>query len=222
MQVFLIQNRTDIPAGVLQIVDLWPNTSQRNMVLTPPGQTGYLKPIIGTFPVLSVSAGPPVVASAAIEGVAAYLIGNIDSTAAPGSAVFTAAQANTATTNLIALVVAGTPLTLANVNGVLGAVVAGTTLTAGGSTGVLTELLSILAGNVYVIPAGTAISDGAGLFAGRVGGFVAGQYRQLYSTDFFIISNAEGAISQYKNPGYTYAGVSGAALRVFDETGSDM
>jgi len=151
---------------------------------------------------------------------AAYLIGHIDTGAAPGGAVFTAAQADAAAVLMVAAAQAGTILTLAVVNGILAGVVAATTLTAGGSTGVLTELLSVMAGNQWLIPSGTAISDGGGAFAGTVGAFVVGTYTALYDTGEFYISNAEGNISRYKRTTFLYDGVQGAALTVYAADGT--
>lgn len=220
-QVFLIMRRTDIPDGVLQVVDLWPNTSQKNAIYPPGlGQTGYIHNIPDPSIAAFVDPGPPVTATADLTGVAAYLIGNIDPGAAPGAAPFTGAQADTAAAGIVAIAEAGTVLTLAAVNAVLAGVVAGTTLTAGGSTGVLTELLAVLAGNGYLISSGTAISDLAGLFAGRVGAFVDGFYKQLYGTGRFFVSNLNGNVSLLKSANFSYDGTTGAAVTVYSETGT--
>ena len=144
MEVFLVMLRTDIPDGVLQVVDLWPNTSSKNYIYPPGlGQTGYIHNIPAPSIDANVAAGPPVAAVADLTGLAAYLIGNIDTTAAPGSAVFTGAEADTAAGAIVTAAQAGGPVDLATVDGILAAVVAGTSLTGGGSTGVLTELLSV-------------------------------------------------------------------------------
>lgn len=221
MEVFLVMRRTDISDGFLQQVDLKPNTSSRNLIYTPkPGQTGYIQNIRNSTLVGNVVAGPPLVASAQLTGLSAYLIGNIDTTIVGGSAVLSAAQADAAAAALIAIAVAGGALTLAVINGVLNGIVAGTTLTGGGSTGVLTELLSIMAGHEYVIPSGTALSDGAGLFAGRVGAFDDTSYRQLYDADGFLVSNVFGNLSLMKSATFTYGGIAGAAIAVYSATGA--
>lgn len=220
-QVFLIMRRTDIPDGVLQVVDLWPNTSSKNYIYPPGlGQTGYVHNIPTPAIAADVVAGPPVSAGAELTGLAAYLIGNIDTTGVGGSAVFTGAQADAAAAGIVAIAQAGTALSLAAVNAVLGGVVAGTTLTAGGSTGVLSELLSVLAGAGYSIPAGTDISDGAGDFAGRVGSFQTGVYKQLYDTGSFMCSNLNGNVSLLKSATFTYDGTAGAAVQAYAADGS--
>jgi len=220
-EVFLIMRRTDIPDGVLQVVDLWPNTSSKNYIYPPGlGQTGYVHNIPTPVIAGSVAAGPPVAATADLTGVAAYLIGNIDTTAGAGSPPFTGAQAAAAAAGLVAIAQAGTVLNLAAVDAVLAAVVAGTSLTGGGSTGVLTELLSVMAGAGYEITSGTAISDGAGNFAGRVGAFVPGVYKQLYDTGYFLLSSWNGNISLMEGPNFTYGGVTGAAITTYSATGT--
>lgn len=220
-QVFLIMRRTDIPDGVLQVVDLWPNTSSKNYIYPPGlGQTGYIHNIPDPAIVANVAIGPPVTATADLTGLAAYLIGNIDTTAAPVSPVFTGAEADTAAASIVAIAQAGTVLTLAAVDAALAAVVAGTSLTGGGSTGVLDELLSVLAGGGYLIASGTAISDGAGDFAGRVGAFATGVYKQLYDVGQFKVSNLNGNVSLLKDAGFDYDGVTGAAVTVYADDGN--
>jgi hypothetical protein len=225
-QVFLIMLRTDIPDGVLQVVDLWPNTSSKNYVIDPGlGQTGYLHNIPAPSIAAGVAAGPPLVATADLTGVAAYLIGHIDTTGVGSSAVFSGAEADTAAAALVAIAQAGTVLDTAAVNGVLGAVVGGTTISGGGSTGVLSELLSVIAGNVYRITAGAVLSDGGGDFAGTVGAFVTGTYAQLYNIGPFLASNLNGNVSLLKDASFTYdnaLGVptTGAAVTVYAEDGA--
>lgn len=220
---FLVMRRSDIPDGVLQQVDLWPNTSSRNFIYPPgDGQTGYIRnrPTETTL-VGNVALGPPVVASAELTGLAAYLIGNIDTGAGPGDPPFTAAQADAAAAAIYAAATAGTALTLTAVNAILAAQVAATELNAQGSTGVLTEVLGILAGRVYTIAAGTELSDGAGNFVARSGAFTdAGEYRQIYDTGRFRVSVLNGNLSLMKGASFTYLGTAGAAIAIYDDDGT--
>jgi hypothetical protein len=222
---FLVMRRADIPGGVLQQVDLWPNTSQRNFIYPPgDGQTGYIRnrPTETTL-VGNVALGPPVVASVELTGLAAYLIGNIDTGAGPGDAPFTAAQADAAATAIYAAATAGTVLTLTAVNAILAAQVAATELNAQGSTGVLTEVLGILSGRVYTIAAGTEMSDGAGLFVARSGAFTdAGEFRPIYDTGRLRVSLLNGNLSLMKGSTFTYLGTTGAAIVVYDDDGTVM
>jgi hypothetical protein len=218
---FLVMRRTDIPEGVLQYVDLWPNTSSRNYVLTPGlGQTGYVRPqATSTTLVGNVALGPPVVATNEVSGLSAYLIGNIDTGAGAGDPPFTAAQADAAAAAIVARAVGGLSLTLANVNTILAAQVAATELNAQGSTGSLADVLAILGGAVYTIPAGTALSDGAGNFVARSGAFV-GSVRTILDTGRLHVSLLNGNLSLMKSATFTYEGVAGAAIVVYDDAGN--
>jgi hypothetical protein len=216
-QVFLIMRRTDIPDGEMQVVDLWPNTSQRNSVLTPPGQTGYVSNIPDAAADGFVGAGPTFTTSATLSGVSAYLLGNINTTAG-AAAPFTGAEADAATAGLVAIAQAGTALDAAAVDAVLAGVVAGTTLSGGGSTGVLTELLAVMAGASYTVAAGTDLAVAGVKVATQQGSF--GAFRQLYDTGYFIISNAEGNISRLKAATFDYDGTQGAAITVYSATGT--
>ena len=218
-QVFLVMRRTDIPEEEMQVVDLQPNPSQRNYVLTAPGQSGYVNNIPAAAATGFVGAGPTFTTSSDLTGVSAYLLGNINTTAGAG-APFTGVEADAATAALVAIAQAGTVMDLAAVNAALAGVVGGTTLTAGGSTGVLTELLSAMAGNAWAIPSGTDLAVGGVKTAAANGAFVAGTYRALYDTGAFVISNAEGNISRYKRATFTYLDTQGAALTVYSATGT--
>jgi len=224
-QVFLIMRRTDIPDGVLQVVDLWPNTSSKNYIYPPGlGQTGYVHNISAGAATGNVGAGPTFTTSADLTGVAAYLLGNINTTGG-AAAPFTGAEADAATVGLVAAAQAGTVLDLAAVNAVLAGVVGGTTLTAGGSTGVLTELLSVMAGNQWLIPSGTDLAAAGVKLAAVQGTFVAGTYKQLYDIGQFKCSNLNGNVSLLKSANFTYdnaMGVptTGAAVTVYADDGT--
>ena len=222
-EVYLVMRRADIPQGVLQVVDLWPNTSSRNYIYTPGlGQTGYVRNIPFTAIDGDVTVVAPFTASVDLTGLSAYLIGNIDTTAAVGSAPFTGAEADAAAAGLIAIAQAGTVLDLAAVNGVLGGVVAGTTLSGGGSTGGLGTLLPTMAGRDWIIPAGSELSDGGGLFAGTVGNAEANitEYTQLYDIGQFKCSNLNGNVSLLKSANFMYDETAGAAVTVYADDGT--
>jgi hypothetical protein len=220
-EVFLIMRRTDIPDGVLQVVDLWPNTSSKNYIYPPGlGQTGYIHNIPDAAADGSVGAGPTFTVSADVTGVSAYLLGNIDTGAGAGGAPFTGAEADAATAALVAIANAGTVLDAAAVDAALGAVVAGTSLSGGGSTGVLTELLSVMAGAGYQVDAGTDLAAGGVKVAAQQGAFVEGVYKQLYDIGHFLCSNLNGNISLMKSANFDYDGTTGAAVTVYSATGT--
>lgn len=220
-EVFLIMRRTDIPDGVLQVVDLYPNTSSKNYIYPPGlGQTGYVMNIPADLVDGSVGAAPTFTVSADVSGLGAYLLGNIDTGAGAGGAPFTGAEADAAAAALVAIAQAGTVLDAAAVDAVLGGVVAGTTLSGGGSTGVLTELLSVMAGAGYEIEAGTDLAVGGVKVAAQQGAFLEGVYKQLYDIGQFLVSNLNGNVSLLKSANFTYDDVTGAAVTVYSATGT--
>ena len=155
-----------------------------------------------------------------LRGLSAYLLGNIDTTAGAGSAPFTGAEADAAAAGLVAIAQAGTVLNAAAVDAVLAGVVAGTSLSGGGSTGVLSELLSVMAGHVWEITAGTELAVGGAKIAAQIGGFVEGTYKQLYDIGQFKVSNLNGNVSLLKSTDFTYDDTTGAAVTVYAEDGT--
>lgn len=220
-EVFLIMQRTDIPDGVLQVVDLWPNTSSKNYIYPPGlGQTGYIHNIPDAAADGSVGAGPTFTVTADVTGVSAYLLAVIDTGAGAGGAPFTGAEADAATAGLVAIANAGTVLDAAAVDAVLAGVVGGTSLAGGGSLGTLSELLSVMAGNVWRIPAGEDLAVGGVKVAAQVGNFEAGVYTQLYDIGQFLVSNLNGNVSLLKDPSFFYDNTAGAAITVYSATGT--
>jgi hypothetical protein len=206
--------RDDIPEGTLQVLDLVPNTSLRNSIYDPQGQTKYIRRLQNDTVVAST------VTAAEYKGLAAYII---DSVADGGTGnALTATQANDMADAIIAVLDAGTAMTLANVNTALQGVTALTELDANGSVGSLTELLQILAGGEYVVPAGTA-ADSTGAFkAAQAGAFTTGTYRSTYDSFALNISLAEGHLAGFMSADFEYGGTTGAALAVYDDTGALM
>jgi hypothetical protein len=89
---YIIMKRNDIPDGILQVLDMEPNTSQRNYTLDPPGQTKYVNAAENQS-VVTTGAGPIIMHRAA-NGLAGWLITNTnDGTGAAGVGTFTVAIA---------------------------------------------------------------------------------------------------------------------------------
>lgn len=213
---YIAMIRTDIPNGILQVLDLVPNTSQRNAIYDPAGQTKYIDRLQNETVSVSASA-----TAAEYKGLAAYII---DAVADGGDGgALTAAQANGMATAIIAVLDAGTAMTIANVNTALQTVLAATQLAANGSVGTLVELLQILAGGEYVVPAGTACDPGAAAFKdAKAGAFTTGTYRATYESFALNISAAEGHLAGFKSATFEYAGTTGAAVVVYSDTGTVM
>ena len=220
---YIIMRRTDIPNGVLQIDDLKPNDSQRNYTLDPPGQSGYARQIPASETVITTGAGPILTLRDAC-GLAAYLIDNVED--ASGTAL-TAAVANASAADMIAKAQSGTALTLVEVNlsmtanGVADAT-AGTDLEGGTSTGLLSELLSIMSGAKYQLPAGSEVEDGGNVFnVVRMGFFATTPgVKNILATGAFNVSNGAGDLFNYKRADFEYNNAFGAALLVLADDGT--
>lgn len=90
---YIIMKRSDIPAGTLQVLDMEPNVSQRNLTLDPPGQTKYVNPVLNDT-VVTTGAGP-VLAYTAARGLAAWFLTNVnDGTGAAAQGTITVTAAN--------------------------------------------------------------------------------------------------------------------------------
>ena len=214
---FIAMRRTDIPNGVLQVLDLWPNTSLRNLIYDPKGQTKYINRLVND------TLGPLVSnrTTATYEGLAAYLIDHVEDNFTNVS--ITVAVANASANAIIALVNAGSAVTLAAVNNALvanGVANAGanTELNANGSDGVLVDVLKILAGGQYILPVGSLVGNVAG--GPGLGAFVPGTYRDTYDTGALAISFGAGELAVFTSAVFDYLGTSGAALVVYNNDGT--
>lgn len=211
---YLCKIRTDIPDSILQILDLQPNESQRNLIYEPRGQNKYLNRV--TNDTVAVVANVTV---AAYEGVAAWLIDSIDD-AGDGGAL-TPAEANTIALALIARMDAGLNMNTASVNAVIQATVAASGIGLGASVGTLAQLLQILAGGEYIVPAATPANPAAAQYKGaQAGAFTAGQYLQTRQSGALDISLGDGHLSEFTAATYTYGGVAGAAVVVLNDDGT--
>lgn len=205
-EVYLIMRRQDVPDGVLQVLDLWPNTSSKNYIYPPGlGQTKYINNIPRDAVTGGVTTADPVTATRDLTGLAAYLIDNVDTGAGAGGAPLTGPEADAAATSLATRVLNGLALEIADVNAVLAAQVAGSSLDGGGSTGSLVDLLAVMAGRPYLVPAGAEIGDGGGVFAGPAGEFPEdAAYKPIYDTGYFKVSLASGNLSLMTGPDFVY------------------
>jgi len=225
MANFICMIRTDIPAGVLQVLDLKPNTSQRSLVYDPPGQTTYVSNRAQNDTVTTTGAGP-ILTGPALSGLAAYLIDRVENSGAGGDPALTAVEAGEIAVALIARMDAGSTMLLADINveinvpaGVSGSDLDGSL---GNSTGTVEEVLRILAGEVYTVPAGSTVEDGGNLFAPGISGAFADPANKITieQTGSFELSRNQGVLSALKAGTFTYLGTAGAAVTVYDGVGN--
>lgn len=227
---FICLRRTDIPDGTLQITDLWPNKSQYNPTLDPPpsGPRYVNAPV--TNNVVLTTAGDVKTFTAAKAGLAAYLLANVQQDGAGGIAM-TPTQGNTAAASIIAAMQAGSNLNLAAINALLVAACgAGTELTSAGgslSTGTVADVLRILSGTPYTVPAGTQIQAAGPIFSPQSGpaawnaGNFDEDFHDILPTDSsFYQSLSWGKIAGFKSSDFSYRGTAGAALTVYDDAGT--
>lgn len=214
---YIAMRRTDIPNGVLQVLDLVPNTSLRNQIYDPIGQTKYINRF-STDTVAALSANATV---AEYSGLAAYLLDHV--TDGVTAVTITVGVANATAAAIEALLDAGSAVTVAAVdnalvaNGVANAG-AGTGLATAPSDGAIADILQILAGGQYVLPAGSVVGNLAAPAA--LGSFTSGVYLPTYDTGAFQISLGSGQLSVFTSSAFDYLGTTGAALAVYNDDGT--
>lgn len=223
---FICLRRTDIPNGTLQITDLWPNASQRNQSIDPQPQGPRYQnaPVTNTVVLSSTGATQRYLATAQ-SGLAAYIIANV---ATGAGAAMTPAQATTAANSLISRMRSGLVMALSDINTLLAAAAAGSALTAGGSTGAVMDILRILSGATYTVPAGTVVQVPVSTFnpqsspaTWNANNFDFDTYKDvLVSDSSFYVSLAEGQIDGFSSSTFSYRGTTGAALVIYDNAGA--
>lgn len=214
-EAYIARIRTDLPAGAVQIGDLKPNTSRRSLTYEKVPQSGYLPARVQSEAVTGNVAAN--VTTTALSGLAAYFADVLATGAGNG---VTAANADAMSAAIVAIVDAGTALGLAQINAALAGVVAGTALTAGGSVGTVAQVLQIVSGASYTVPAGTTVNGGAAYKGSADGAFDLDSYRQLYVTGALSLSLGGGDLATYTDATFAYDGTAAAACVVYDEAGA--
>jgi len=227
-QAYICRVRTDLPAGAVQITDLQPNTSQRSYVYQPVGQSGYCPPLYQDDTV-AVAANVTV---AEYNGLAAWAIAAIEDSGDGGA--LTAGEANQVADAIFAAaqtaISGGTDLDTAAVNAAIGPVVAASGIGLGNSVGTLVQVLRILSGEVFTLPAGSAADSGAGNYVAALKGSFddsdseARGFRKIFSTGALQISCGAGVLNGLGASTFSYyvsgAAVTGAAVAVFAADGT--
>lgn len=211
---YICMIREDIDDGILQVLDLQPNSSQRSLIYEPRGQTKYVNRCQNDTVAVASN-----VTQAEYKGVAAWLIDGIEDSGDGGA--LSATEANTIAAALIARLDAGNDMDTSSVNAVIQATVAASGIGVGNSVGTLAQLLKILAGGEYVLPAGTSANTGAAQYdATQDGDFTTGQYLHTRQTGALEISLGDGHLAEFTASTYSYVGTTGAALVLLDDDGT--
>ncbi len=225
---YICKIRTDFSDGTLQVLDLWPNASQRSAIYDPIAQTKYLKRGEFTGAGQNAANGRPTTITATAHvtgydtyGLAAYLCDTVtDNVTGVG---ITAAIANLAAAGVRDnLVDAGGVISDVTVSNELVATAgagAGTTLLGAGLASVA-DVLQILAGGSYLLASGSAETVVVTLMGN--GAFVAGTYRWTYDTGPLKISFGEGDLSEMMDATFDPVGdgTTGAAVVVYADDGT--
>lgn len=216
---YICVRRADIPDGSLQVLDLWPNESQRNYIYDPRGQTKYLSRADTSAVRTVAGGGGAILAAVELTGLAAYFIDHVEVGAA-GPAM-TASEADTAAAAVLAIVDAGTACDLAAIDGALNGAAAGASLTGNTSTGSVAEVLKVLSGGVYTVPAGSVLdTDGSTFNTAVSGAFDDGQYIETVQSGAFEVSLRRGHLAGMLRADFDYKGVAGAAIVIYDDAGA--
>lgn len=201
---YILARSSQIQNGSVQITDLFPNESQRNMVNDPVAQGPfYVKtPNLGLSglyrTIIQTNGDGSLSFLREARGLVAYLIANVEADGVGAGDALTLAEAEATVATLLARVRAGQAIEVGDVNNALTAANGNaTSLVGGNSTGTLVEVLSILAGNDYVVPAGRAIQTALGAFAPVIApGTLVETVRSLVPNDTsWKISFSEGVLS---------------------------
>jgi hypothetical protein len=164
-RAYICLMRNDLDDNLLQVLDLYPNSSQETIFTAYRGQTGYVTwmPQRDTV-ALQVNVMGNDQTVAAYYGLAAYLVDNVDNNNGGLHLALTAANANDTATAIIARLAAGTTIGLTEINADLAVATGGMacTLTTNRSTGSVEEVLRILSGEAYYLPANSVVSTGGG------------------------------------------------------------
>ena len=161
------------------------------------------------------------VTSAAYTGLAAFLLDNcVDGT--DGDPV-SAADANTIAEAIVASAANGDAMGSSEIETLLQATDAQLTVAASGGDDFAEGVLKCLAGFTYTVAAGSEIQAADGSAAAAAGEFSSDSSRvasQVTSSLSLTKSLASGQLAGFCSANFTYGGVSGAALVVYDDDGS--
>lgn len=226
-QAYIIPLRNDLDGMAMQVTDLHPSDSQRNYIYDPPAQAGYLKysfdttgatvvngdafvsgslntsPLAATADDDTTGGGADVVATTVTQfGLLAYIMDRVQpgGLAAATANIATPAEALSMADAILAIAAVGGALTLTAINAALAGVVADTDLAGAGTSlsfGSVADILRILAGDGYRLPAFTILGDHSG---GVALAFWAQSTRQVLVDAQDIVANGGttfGALGEY-------------------------
>ena len=251
MRVYPVLLRNDLPDNLLQVIDPLPDAPIDKAVNV---RGSY----ITWFPqndtvATSDSGGGVWTTDAAYSGLMAYILDNVEDVNIGADLTMLDADAATIAAGILARALAGQALELSDINTVIQGVIGISSdldgsIAGSDSTGSVVDIMRILAGDVYQIAAGTAVSGAARAFlAAPVGAFLTRTQtgfrdrKNIPFTGAWNLSALSGQVSMlsaatytWLNPSNTYGGTGdalflggghipatgiGRALAVYNEDG---
>lgn len=224
-QVFITVTRTDIPNGVLQIRDLYPNPSDFNAVIDPYPQGPFYLSQPENNSVATSTNGDQRTISRTVSGLAAYLIATLRGNDLGGGdyEALTATEANTIATDLVSRMRNSLALAAANITDIANNTQADSDVAAPSTTRVA-DILSILTGAVFTLPAGHEVQDDGGVFtpiaAGNIDDYFTGEKNNRVLASDIAVSAAKGALSVMLSDNFTYKGTANNCVAIYNSNGS--
>lgn len=220
-KAYAVQLRNDLPQGVLQVLDLKPNTSQKNSIYEGEGKTGYISNSLAvdlSAPTLGDDGGGNKTFDGESTGLVAYLIERVENTVPATHTHLTVAQAQKCASLIIADVINGTDIDSARITVHLTAICGGAVDLDGGladSWGSVEDVVKILAGHTYTIADGSIFAlvandefqdestrtSTAG--SSQTGSFSAFSGKQLFQGTALSNSMASGNLAQYSSSSFS-------------------
>ncbi len=216
-QVYLLARRAEVQNGSVMVTDLFPNESQRNTSIDPVGAgpiyirqvdlgaQGSLRSVLKTD-----SAGVITFVNQA-SGLIAFLLKNVQSGA--NNDALTLGEATVGAKAILALVRSGAVLNLAAINGILDDATVGGAGTDLSTHSSVSELLRVLAGETYLVPANSQIEGANNVFTPdlNASSYFQNDVRHPVDGDSsWLVSLEEGSLkglSSVQNPEVGFAGV---------------
>lgn len=225
-RAYIIPTRNDIEESNILVVDLYPNSSQKNNVYDSEGQTHYIHKQMDRPGVTSVSGNSYVSGSRNTSPLGATALADVDNDTNDDSTVtvtadfgllaylrervnvnpggdndfLTTAEALTITNAIIAAVMAGNPLTVTAINTIINVAVAGSDSdldgTASDSFGSVDDIMRILSGETYGVKSNTILADETGVFLSLA------ERDALIATQVGAVYYSSGAFLTAGEPGY--------------------
>ena len=214
-QVYIVARRAEVQNGSVMITDLFPNASQRNTSIDPPASGPiYVRQVdLGVQGlhrvVLKTTAGVVSFVNEA-KGLVPFLLKNVAS-GANGDAL-TIGEATVGAKAILNLVRTGVAVDLASVNAILELATVGGAGTDLSANSTIEELVRVLAGETYLVPAGSQITLANGNFAVDLNASSYFQSDVLHPVDgdsSWLVSLEEGCLkglTSLQDPDVVFAG----------------